>query len=47
MLKEKLQKTAEIINRNNHGRFTIPTSKLYPHQSNADVSGIFEYFDRL
>ena len=36
MLKEKLQKAAEIINRNDRGGFTIPTSKLYPHQWNWD-----------
>ena len=31
MLKEKLQKAIEIINRNDRGGFTIPTNKLYPH----------------
>ena len=36
MLKEKLQKAVEIINRNDRGGFTIPTNKLYPHQWNWD-----------
>ena len=36
MLKEKLQKAIEIINRNDRGGFTIPTNKLYPHQWNWD-----------
>ena len=36
MLKEKLKKAVEIINRNDRGGFTIPTNKLYPHQWNWD-----------
>ena len=36
MLKDKLQKAAEIIKRNDRGGFTIPTNKLYPHQWNWD-----------
>jgi glycogen debranching enzyme len=47
MLKEKLQKAVEIINRNDRGGFTIPSNKLYPHQWNWDSAftalGIFTY----
>ena len=36
MLKEKLQKAVEYINRNDRGGFIIPTKKLYPRQWSWD-----------
>ena len=36
MIRERFQKAIEIINKNDRGGFTVPTSKLYPHQWNWD-----------
>ena len=32
MIRERFQKAVEIITKNDRGGFTVPTSKLYPHQ---------------
>ena len=36
MIRERFQKAVEIITKNDRSRFTVPTSKLYPHQWNWD-----------
>ena len=36
MIKERSQKAVEILTKNDRGGYTVPTSKLYPHQWNWD-----------
>ena len=36
MIEEKFQNAVEIITKNDRGGYTVPTSKLYPHQWNWD-----------
>ena len=36
MIRERFQKAVEIITKNDRGGYTVPTSKLYPHQWNWD-----------
>ena len=36
MIRERFQKAVEILTKNDRGGFTVPTSKLYPHQWNWD-----------
>ena len=36
MIRDRFQNAVEIITRNDRGGYTVPTSKLYPHQWNWD-----------
>ena len=36
MIRERFQNAVEIITKNDRGGYTVPTSKLYPHQWNWD-----------
>ena len=36
MIRDRFQNAVEIITKNDRGGYTVPTSKLYPHQWNWD-----------